>query len=116
MKNQRGVTLIGMLVACIVIVIVAIGALKIAPAYIEYFTVKKAIVAIARANPSATVADVRYAFQLRSAIDSIDAVGAKDLEVTKEGNEIVVSVSYPKRIPLFGNVSVVIDFSASSNN
>jgi len=116
MKNQRGMTLTGMVVVCVVGVLVAIAALKITPAYIEYFTVKKAIVAIARANPSATVGDVRYAFQLRSAIDNIDVIGPKDLEVTKEGNELVVSVSYPKRIPLFGNISVVIDFSASSNN
>jgi Tfp pilus assembly protein PilE len=116
MKNQRGMTLTGMVVVCVVGVLVVIAGLKIAPAYIEYFTVKKAIVAIARANPNATVADVRYAFQLRQAIDNIDVVGPKDLEVTKEGNELVVSVSYPKRISLFGNVNVVIDFSTSSNN
>jgi len=116
MKSQRGITLIGMVVVCIVIVIVAILGLKVAPAYIEYLTIRKAIVAIARANSKSTVAEVRYAFQLRSAIDSIDAIGPGDLEVTKEGNDIVVSVAYPKRIPLFGNVSVVIDFAASSNN
>jgi Tfp pilus assembly protein PilE len=116
MKSQRGITLIGMVVVCIVIVIVAILGLKVAPAYIEYLTIRKAIVAIARANSKSTVAEVRYAFQLRSAIDSIDAIGPGDLEVTKEGNDIVVSVAYPKRIPLFGNVSLVIDFAASSNN
>lgn len=116
MKSQRGITLIGMVVVCIVIVIVAIFGLKVAPAYIEYLTIKKAIVAIARANSKSTVAEVRYAFQLRSAIDNIDAIGPRDLEVTKEGNDIVVSVAYPKRIPLFGNVSLVIDFAASSNN
>ena len=116
MKSQRGITLIGMVVVCIVIVLVAIAGLKIAPAYIEYLTIRKAIVAIARANSKSTVAEVRYAFQLRSAIDSIDAIGPGDLEVTKEGNDIVVSVAYPKRIPLFGNVSLVIDFAASSNN
>ena len=48
MNAQRGITLIGMLIAGIVIVFVAIAGLKIAPAYIEYFTVKKAIVAVAR--------------------------------------------------------------------
>ena len=115
MKNQRGITLIGMLVACIVIVIVAIGGLKIAPAYIEYFTIKKAIVAIAQNNRGGTVQDVRRAFELRQAIDNIDAIGPKDLDVTKEGNEVVISFAYPKRIPLFGNVNLVIDFAASSN-
>src|SRR5712691_4354990 len=108
MKSQRGVTLVGMIVVCIVIVIVAIGGLKIAPAYIEYFKVKKAVVAVAHANPNATVGEVRYAFQLRSAVDDIDVIGPKDLEVTKEGNEVVVSTAYSKRIPLFGNVNVVI--------
>ena len=116
MKNQRGITLIGMVVVCIVIVLVAIGGLKIAPAYIEYLTAKKAIVAIAQANSESTVGEVRYAFQMRSAIDNIDVIGPKDLEVTKEGNDIVISFAYPKRIALFGNISLVIDFAASSNN
>jgi Tfp pilus assembly major pilin PilA len=116
MKNQRGVTLFGMVIACIVIVIVAIGGLKIAPAYIEYFKVKKAITAIAQTNSGGTVADVRRAFELRAAIDDIDVVDKKDLEISKEGNELVISFAYPKRIPLFGNVNVVIDFAASSNN
>jgi len=116
MRNQQGATLLGMLVVGIVIVFLVVGGVKIAPAYIEYFTVKKAIVAIARSNSKATVAEVRYAFQLRAAIDNIDVIGAKDLEVTKEGAEVVISFAYPKRIPLFGNVNVVIDFASSSNN
>jgi hypothetical protein len=116
MKSQLGATLLGMLVVGIVIVFLAVGGLKIAPAYIEYFTVKKAIVAIAQSNSRATVGEVRYAFQMRSAIDNIDVIGAKDLDITKEGNEVVISFAYPKRIPLFGNVNVVIDFAASSNN
>jgi Tfp pilus assembly protein PilE len=116
MKNQRGITLIGILVTAIVIVIVAILGLKVAPAYIEYLTAKKAIVAIAQTNSKSTVGEVRYAFQLRSAIDNIDVIGPKDLEVTKEGNDIVISFAYSKRIALFGNISLVIDFAASSNN
>jgi Tfp pilus assembly major pilin PilA len=115
MKNQRGVTLVGMVVICIAIVIVAIGGLKIAPAYIEYYKVKKAVVAIAQANRGGTVGDVRRAFELRQAIDDIDVIGPKDLDITKEGNDVVVSAAYAKRIPLFGNVNVVIDFAASSN-
>jgi len=105
----------GMLVAGIVIVFVAIGGLKIAPAYMEYFTVKKAIVAIAQSNTRATVGQIRYAFQLRAAIDNIDVIDAKALEVTKEGDEVVISFAYAKRIPLFSNISLVIDFAASSN-
>ncbi len=116
MKHQRGVTLIGMLTVGIVIVFVAIGGLKIAPAYIEYFKVKKAIVGVAQTTSKGTVSEVRQAFDRRAAVDDIDVISAKDLEITKEGNDIVISFAYPKRIPLFGNVNMVIDFAASSNN
>jgi Tfp pilus assembly major pilin PilA len=116
MKNQRGITLIGMVVVCIVIVLIAIGGLKIAPAYIEYWKVKKAITGIAQTNSKGTVQDVRIAFDRRAAIDDIDVIAGRDLEVTKEGNDIVISFAYPRRISLFGNVSVVFEFAASSNN
>ena len=116
MNTQRGITLIGMLVAAIVIVFLAIGGLKIAPAYIEYYKVKKAIVGVAQTIGGGTVAQVREAFDRRAAIDDIDVISGKDLDVTKEGNELVISFAYPKRISLFSNVSVVIDFAASSNN
>jgi Tfp pilus assembly protein PilE len=116
MKSQRGITLMGLLVAGIVVVFVAIGGLKIAPAYIEYFKVKKAVTAIAQGNPAATVAEVRTAFDRRAAVDDIDVIQGRDLDVGKDGNELVVSASYTKQIPLFGNISIVINFAASSAN
>lgn len=116
MKEQRGVTLVGLVVICIIIVFVAIGGLKIAPAYIEYFKVKKAVVGVAQTTSRGTVSEVRQAFDRRAAIDDIDVIASKNLEVTKEGNELVIAFSYEKRIPLFSNISVVIDFAASSNN
>ena len=114
MKNQRGLTLMGLLIGSVALVFVAILGLKIAPAYIEYFKVKKAIVAIAPTGAGATVTEVRSAFERRQAIDDIDVIGPRDLEITKEGNEVVVSAAYTKRIPLFSNVSIVIDFAVSS--
>jgi Tfp pilus assembly protein PilE len=116
MKEQHGVTLIGLVVGCIVVIFVAIGALKLAPAYIEYHNVKKAIVGVAQTTSRGTVLEVRQAFDRRAVIDDVDVIAGKDLEVTKEGNELVISFSYSKRIPLFSNISVVIDFAASSNN
>ncbi len=108
--------MLGMLVVGIIIVFVAIGGLKIAPAYIEYFTVKKAIVGVAQTTGKGTVAEVRQGFDRRAQIDDIEVISGKDLEITKEGNDIVISFAYPKRIQLFGNVSIVIEFAASSNN
>src|SRR5947208_2171445 len=89
---------------------------KTSPAHMQYLKNQKAITGIAQTNSKGTVAEVRQAFDRRAAIDDIDVIAGRVLEVTKEGNDIVISFAYPRRISLFGNVSVVFDFAASSNN
>jgi Domain of unknown function (DUF4845) len=116
MRRQRGMGFAGVLALLIGIVFVAIIGMKLVPAYIEYFTIKSAVTAITQSGElrSATVADVRKAFDRRANVDDITAVRPGDLEITKDGNEIVVAFAYEKRIPLFYNISVVIDFAGAS--
>ena len=106
----------GVLGLLIAIVFVAIIGMKMVPAYIEYFTIKKAVTSITQSGElrSATVADVRKAYDRRANVDDITAVRPADLEITKDGNEVVIAFAYEKKIPLFYNVSVVIDFAAST--
>ncbi len=106
----------GVLALLVGIIFLAIVGMKLVPAYIEYFTIKKAVAGITQGGQlrNATVADVRKAFELRQAIDDFTSVGPKDLEITKDGSEVVISFAYEKRIPLFHNISVLIDFVGSS--
>jgi hypothetical protein len=114
-ERQRGVSLGGFLVVVFVVVIVGILALKLIPGYIEYAKAKAAIEAIAgdRAR-TATVADVRRAFDARATIDDITIPKAGDLEISKEGGNVVISFAYRREFPLFANVGVYVDFAASS--
>jgi hypothetical protein len=106
----------GMVVVCIILVFGAIGGLKIAPAYIEFLNVKKAVAGIVQGGEArGTVADIRKAFDKRTQVDDITVLTGQDLEITKEGNDVVVSFAYPKKITLFGNVSLLIDFAGASN-
>ena len=116
MKRQQGMTMVGIIMVCIIIVILAIGGLKVVPAYIEYFQIKKAVTGIVQGGEArGTVSDIRKAFDRRATIDDFKSVTAQDIEITKEGNEVVISFAYPKKIPLFSNVSLLIDFEGSSN-
>lgn len=114
--TQRGVTLMGLIVGLFVVIVLALFAMKLIPPYIEYFTAKGAIEAIARERQASTPAEVRRAFENRSAIDDINAVRATDLEISREGNDIVIGFAYRKEVPLFANVGVYIDFAASSGD
>jgi len=50
MRHQRGVTLSGLLVSCVVIIFVALLGFKLFTPYTEYFSIKKTFKSIA-ANP-----------------------------------------------------------------
>lgn len=119
MRNrQQGITLMGLIVGAVVLVFAALLAMKLVPAYIEFFAIKKALSGIAQETRgrSASVADIRRAFDNRSTIDDITSVKPSDLEISKDGNDYLVVASYRREMPLFANVGVYIDFTASTKD
>jgi len=113
--GQRGVTLMGLIILLFILIFVALLGFKLIPAYIDFHTAKKAINAIARERQGATVAEIRRSFDNRSAIDDIK-VRSSDLEITKQGNEVVIGFAYRKEVPLFANIGIYIDFAASTQD
>lgn len=119
MRNrQRGITLMGLIVGSVGLIMVALLAMKLLPSYIEYFAIKKAIVGVAQESRGrgGAAADIRGAFNARAAIDDFTSVKATDLEITKEGNGFSIVANYRREVPLFANIGVYIDFTASSSN
>jgi len=116
MRNkQSGVSFLVVFLIGVVIALIAVGAMKILPAYTEFQTAKKIMIAVAGSEGrTGSVAEIRKAFDRRANIDAIAAVTGGDLEVGKDGGELVISFAYSKKIPLFANVSMVIDFAAST--
>jgi hypothetical protein len=116
MRNlQRGVSLMGLILGLFVVGVLGIFGLKLIPAYIEYGKAKAAIEAIAAdKSKSGSVGEIRKAFDARANIDDITAVKPSDLEITKEGGDVVIGFSYRREIPLAGNVGLYIDFVGRS--
>ena len=115
LKRQRGVSMLGVLVICIAVVLIAVGALKLIPTYLEFRNIKAA--AISAKDGGKTVIEIQKAFDRAANINDITTISGKDLEITKEGNNnIVVSFKYDKKIPMFYNVSVLIEYAGSSDN
>lgn len=114
MKYQRGVALSGLIFWGVVITLVAVLGMKVVPTTIEYYKILKDIRAtVNKVGPDATVADVRKTFDNFANIDQLD-FKPEQLDVSKDRGKIVVSFDYDKRIPLFGNVSLVINYKGST--
>ena len=99
----------------LVFILVGILSLKLVGPYMEYFKIKAAVLAIAQDKAKTTsVGEVRKAFDARATIDDIASVKASDLEITKEGGDVVIAFSYRKEVPMFANVGMFVDFSGNS--
>ena len=117
MRTQKGLSLIGLLLVSGVLVFVALIGFKVLPAYIEYYSIKKAVTDIAR-GPEArggSASDVKKFFDRRATIDNISSITGNDLEINKVGDGFEIIASYTVRVPLFFNVSACIDFVAEAS-
>jgi Domain of unknown function (DUF4845) len=109
--NQRGMTFWGTLVVLSALLLLGTVGMKTLPAYLEFNAVKTAIKKIGRDSGSgATKKDVVDAFNRQASIDNIDSI--KGAELSYEGG--VVSANYQVVVPLFGNISILLDFEATS--
>ncbi|MCE1171081.1 MAG: DUF4845 domain-containing protein [Azovibrio sp.] len=116
MNKQRGLALSSLIFWCIGIALVALIGMKVVPSVMEYQTILKTVKAVANeAGSQSTVADVRKSFGRYDDVNDFPSISPEDLEITKVSGQVVVSFSYEKRIPLFANVSLVIDYRGSSN-
>jgi Domain of unknown function (DUF4845) len=114
--RQTGITLLGLIMGSFVLVLVALLAMRLAPSYIEYFAIKKAVVGIGKesAGRDTSANDIRRSFDNRSAIDDFQSVKGTDLDITKQGNGYLITAQYRREVPLFANIGVYIDFNVSS--
>lgn len=117
-KKQKGATLIGMLLVGSMIVFVALIVMKMVPAYTEYFSVKKTLQAMKQDSlDNMSNKEIMDSFDRRASTGYIEVVTGRDLNIEKGVNgETVVTVDYTVVKPIIANVSVLIKFSARSDN
>ena len=113
--RQRGLTMIGFLfVAAVVVVVVMVG-FRVMPAYIEYYSVEKALEkALVEAKDLNSPAEIRNAFQRVADAGYIESVSSKDIEITKSKNEVTASVSWTRKLPMVANASILLEFEATA--
>lgn len=110
--KQRGISLSGLIFVLAVLGVIAVFAMKVFPTYLEYKASKDAIAA-AKAT-SGSDREMRQAFDKNADINRIEAIAGSDLIISKESGETELSFAYQKKVPLFANVSLLIDYAATT--
>ena len=116
-QQQRGLTMFSFLFFAIVFIAIAMLAMKLVPAYIEFFSVKKILATMGQEAElkSKSNAEIRSDFSKRASVGYVTVVKPEDLSVERQGGVPVITAAYEFRTKLVGNVSLVVDFSASSD-
>lgn len=116
-RKQEGFGLSGLLVWSTILILVTVFAMKLVPAYIEYSSIKKNLTAIAKETSlqDADLNQIRLSFSKRAQIDNIKSINGQDIKINKENGRVILSAKYTTKMPLISNISLHIDFEATSD-
>ncbi|TLY67480.1 MAG: DUF4845 domain-containing protein [Gammaproteobacteria bacterium] len=113
MRNrQRGITAIGWLVLLTPFAIVLYGGIRLAPLYLNYMKVARALDQAA-SNAKSGAADaqaIRTAIDRHFEIDMVEYPTIKDIQVRREGAAWVIEAKYDDEAPLLANISLHVTF------
>ncbi len=114
MKNQRGMTMIGLVLVAIVVAFFGLITIKVVPTVLEYQSILKAVkkAGTEGSNPE----EIKRIYEKATEIEQIiSSVKPADLEITPDGNgRFDVSFAYNKEIPLMANAYLLLKYEGTS--
>jgi len=115
MHKQNGMTLIGFIIVLSFVVFVSYIGMKIAPIYMEYYSVVSAMNGVAAERGSARLSpyDIRVKVLNRLYVSYSDEnVKEQHIKLTRS-NGVFLRIAYEVRKPVIGNLDVVAKFDRS---
>jgi Domain of unknown function (DUF4845) len=113
MRNrQKGVTAIGWLFLLAPLAIVIYAGIRLAPVYLNYMKVAKAMdeAVTELKSGGASPQTIRTTIDKHFEIDMVEYPTTKDMKITKDGGAWVIESQYDDDAPLFANLSLHVTF------
>jgi hypothetical protein len=115
-KTQGGLTILGFVLVAAVVIIFAMVGFRVVPSYIEYYSVKKALDDTMRSgnvDPNSLQA-FRSELARRLQTSYVENVKATDAIVQRSGNQISAELAWERRLHMFGNAYILLEFEVTS--
>ncbi len=110
-SKQRGLSFFGIMFVGGFLAVAGVIVAQVVPTMMEYQTIGKVV---NKASEGTTVAEVHSIFDKAASVDNITSISGKDLEISKEGEKVVVSFSYQREIHLVGPAFLTLKYSGHS--
>jgi Tfp pilus assembly protein FimT len=110
-SGQSGISFVGLLFVVGVLACVGVLAAQAFPTVIEYQAIMKAV---QKSAAGSSVAEVKQIFQKAADVDDIHSISPTDLDVSKNGDKVVVKFAYNKEIHMFGPAFLLLKYAGQS--
>ena len=110
-SGQRGISFIGIVFVGAVLACVGVLGAQAFPTVMEYQSVLKAVDKVKSSN---SPAEARVAFDKAAQIDDIKTITAKDLDITKNGDKMVIKFAYTREIHMFGPAYLLLKYAGET--
>lgn len=110
--SQKGLSMLGWMLALVVVAFLASVALKIIPHYLDNNSLRTVITSV-ETDPSLKIRTVGEYYQhLKKGlkINAIDLDIQETVEIKQERNVFIVNVKYERREPMIKNIDLVLNF------
>lgn len=109
---MQGLSVAGWMVAIVIVVVFATAAMKIIPPMLEFNTIKGLIESVLSDTKLGlqSAEEIRNDIGKRFLINNVSVIGANDLEIVREGSDVVIGVDYEVRENFFSNIDFAITF------
>ncbi len=111
LTQQKGMTGIGWLIVLGLIGFFVLLALKMVPAYLEYYKVVSTLDSMAKESGFESPREIRDLLERRFDISYVTSITPKDVIIKSSGQFYNIQAKYDASEHLFGNVSVVMSFN-----
>jgi hypothetical protein len=114
--SQQGLTIFGFVLVAAVVVFFAMVGFRVVPSYVEYYSVKKSLDDTMRSgnvdpnNPQAFRSELARRLQT----SYVENVKPTDAVLTRNGSQLVAEIAWERRLHMFGNAYILLEFEAIS--
>ncbi len=111
-SKQQGMSMLAALCVLGVVLFFATVTVRLAPIYVDYWTLKRIIDDVASESRSsdATPAGIRKELSSRFITNRIESISLRDIKISADKKGVLIDARHEKRVPLIFNVDAVVRF------
>ena len=110
-SRQAGISFIGLVFVASLLAMGGVVAAQVFPTAVEFVAVQRAV---QKASAGQSVAEIRDIFDKAASIDDIKSISGREIDVSKEGDKVVVAFSYQREIHLVGPAFLTLKYEGRS--